>query len=56
VAFASGENLKNKTDCLDQWQRHYEDYVRFINAKQNLLKPTPITNELDAYAFFGSVV
>lgn len=54
MSFASGENLK-KTDCSDQWQGQYEKYVRFINARQNLLNPAPITNELNAYAFFGSV-
>jgi hypothetical protein len=54
VAFASGEDLK-KTDCPDQWQRQFEDYVRFINARQPLLKPTAITAGLDAFAFFGSV-
>jgi len=54
VAFSSGEELE-KTDCPDQWRRQFEDYVRFINTKQPLLKPTAITAVLDAYAFFGSV-
>jgi hypothetical protein len=54
VAFATGEDLKKKTDCADQWQRQYEAYVQFINEKETLLDPTPITSVLDAYAFFGS--
>jgi hypothetical protein len=55
VSFASGENLKKKSNCPDQWQRQYEQYLKFINERQSLLKSVLITNELDAYAFFGSV-
>lgn len=54
VAFSAGENLKQKTDCSEQWQRQFEEYVRFINAKSKLLTPTPITEALDAYAFYGA--
>lgn len=54
VAFAAGENLKQKTDCSDQWQRQFEEYVRFINAKSKLLTPTSITEALDAYVFYGA--
>ena len=28
--------------------------MQFINAKQTLLNPSPLTSDLDAYAFFGS--
>lgn len=54
VAFAAGENLKQKTDCSEQWQRQFEEYVRFINAKSKLLTPTSITEALDAYVFYGA--
>ncbi len=51
VSFASGESLKQTTDCADQWQRQFEGYVQFINAKSKLLAPTLITDALDAYVF-----
>lgn len=54
VAFSAGENLKQKTDCSEQWQRQFEEYVRFINAKSKLLTPTSITEALDAYVFYGA--
>jgi len=54
VAFGSGQNLKQKTDCADQWQRQFEEYVRFINAKSRLLTSTSITKALDAYVFYGA--
>jgi hypothetical protein len=53
VSFASGESLKQTTDCADQWRRQYEEYVQFINAKSKLLAPTLITDALDAYVFYG---
>ena len=53
VAFAAGENLKQKTDCSEQWQRQFEEYARFINAKSKLLTPTSIADALDAYVFYG---
>lgn len=54
VAFAAGENLQQKTDCADQWQRQFEEYVRFINAKSRLLTRTSINDALDAYVFYGA--
>lgn len=54
VSFASGESLRQKTDCADQWQRQYEEYVKFINIKQSLLTATSMDGVLDAYVFFGS--
>lgn len=54
VSFASGESLRQTTDCADQWQRQYEEYVRFINVKQSLLTATSMNGVLDAYVFFGS--
>jgi hypothetical protein len=53
VAFSAGENLKQNTDCSEQWQRQFEEYVRFINAKSKLLTPTSINDALDAYVFYG---
>ena len=54
VYFASGESLRQKTDCADQWQRQYEEYVQFINIKESLLTATSMNGALDAYVFFGS--
>ena len=54
VSFASGESLRQKTDCTDHWQRQYEQYVRFINIKQSLLTAASMDGVLDAYVFFGS--
>ena len=54
VSFASGESLRQKTDCADQWQGQYEEYVRFINIKQSLLTAASMDDVLDAYVFFGS--
>ncbi len=56
VAFGSGQSLKQKTDCADQWQRHYEEYVKFINANSKLLTPSSMTDALDAYVFYGTSV
>ena len=53
LAFAAGENVR-KTGCVDQWKQRYDEYVKFINAKQTLLIPTPISDPVDAFVFFGS--
>lgn len=54
VAFSAGENLTQNTDCSKQWQRQFEEYVRFINAKSRLLTSTSINDALDAYVFYGA--
>lgn len=55
VAFDVGEELrKNRTECLAEWQRQYDDYVPFINAGASLLSPVPMDSDLDAFVFFGS--
>ena len=54
VSFASGESLKQTTDCADQWRRQYGEYLQFINVKQSLLTAASINGVLDAYVFFGS--
>lgn len=53
VAFAFGENI-GRTECAGQWQQKYDQYVQFINAKEDLLVPTPISKVVDAFVFFGS--
>ncbi|MGZ3259597.1 MAG: hypothetical protein ACXU6Q_10480 [Croceibacterium sp.] len=55
VAFDAGEGLqKNRTECFGDWRRGYKDYVQFINAERMLLRPTPLTSDLDVFVFFGS--
>ena len=54
VTLVLGEDLKGIA-CSNQWQRRFEDYVRFMNIKQvSLTLAEPADGQFDAYVFYGS--
>jgi hypothetical protein len=55
VAVLAGDSLR-ASNCPDQWKREFDEYLRFINAEEELLVPTTAPDAtLSAFAFFGPV-